>query len=135
MKKVGITPPSGNLKDIKVGGFAKPLNGAAFFKKTSNTIALLGLVSESAISDCQKNALEPSQKEKSQKGKSQKGKSQEGAKRQRLSATDTFQCGYRLSCGEVLNLYQIALAIDDDLPRDNIKVIPALTGSLHTNVF
>lgn len=122
LKRGGIREFSGGLAvNVKVGGPAKPLSGAAFFKKTSKTIALVALVSDYQISKCEENALE----------ESMAGKSQEGAKGSSRSVADTLLCGFRLDWGHVRTLYQIGLAVDDGLPRDNKKVIPGSTGSLH----
>lgn len=54
LKTPGLAPPTGDFDaSVKVGGTARPLNGAAFFKPTGGTVALFGLNSATMVLNCE----------------------------------------------------------------------------------
>lgn len=104
----GRVNPKGDLDaNQKVGGEARPLNGAAFFKPTGDTVALIGLHSDEWTTICGSKLPVLSLKA--------------GSKRK--PPADTFHCGYRLDYNTVQDLYHMGLAAQEGLPRDSDTVI------------
>ena len=86
----------------------KPLNGASFFKPSSGTVALFGLISDKMVKQCEGRAVAKLV----------------GRKRSRGHVGDIFFCADRMGWEDVLDIYQIGLAVDNRMPRDNGNVFP-----------
>lgn len=112
LRKGGVRDRTGDLDDsLKVGGKAKPLDGAAFFKPTGDTVALIGIRSKEWTKKCREGVPIGIRAIK---------RSKPGP----ILEAGTFHCGYRLDYTTVKELYQTGLAVHKDLPRDNNKVFP-----------
>lgn len=120
LKRGGIKDPDGYLDgSVKVGGVAMPLNGAAFFKPAEETAAVLGFTSQEFTDQCYDDSFN--------------ARLAIGGKRKRpTKRINTYHCGHRMDWEDVKNLYEIGLAVDDGMPRDNGVVFPhSPTGILH----
>ncbi len=96
---------SGNSNNVK----QMFSNGASFFKPSSNTVALFGLMSQGCSDNTETFSSADISLMKSLR---------------KTSSLTQLLCAERMSWDDVRRIYEIGLAVDDHMPRDNGHVFP-----------